>query len=184
MLKRRLLVEFDIFISRLEEVRDIGLIENGYSHIIYNVIYNHVLNSDYMLVDVSTYKRTYKGIAKNKELLGEGLCAVPDFVITNKVKSLENINRLGCIEVKFHNEDVDAHLAEGDNVRLERKDDKKGYLEIYNHHVIYTNGWKWNYYDGSKSDPCWEVDFSKEDQRNAATYYDLIMKLNQIEWYK
>lgn len=175
-------MEFETFIRRLEEVKDISLIENGYSHIIYNVLYDHVLNSEYMLVDVSTYKRWYDGKPKNIELLSEGLCAVPDFVITNKVTSLKNINRLGCIEVKFNSSDVNGE-------RLDDENDEKGYLSVYNHNVIYTNGWIWKYYAGDKNDkgenvPCWIFDFSQEEQKNAKTYYMLLMKLNEIKWDK
>jgi len=182
-------MDFKTFISRLEEVRDIGRIENGYSHIVYNVMYDHVLDSEkYMLVDVSTYRRTKNKKPINEEFLGKDLCAVPDFVITNKTTKLRKIQRLGCIEVKFHDKDVDVHLAtENNSIRLSRKDDKKGYLEVYNHHVIYTNGWKWNYYDGSLEDDgktykALTFDFTKKDQQTEERYKELIKKLCNINW--
>ena len=170
-------MEFETFISRLEEVRDVARIENGYSHIVYNIMYEHVLNSDYMLVDVSTYKRKSKGKPINVELLGKNLCAVPDFVITKKTKLWEEIekNRLGCIEVKFNKSDLDG-------ARLYNEGNKKGYLETYNNHVIYTNGWIWKYYDGSDETRWWTVDFAQEEQRNAVRYSELIEKLKEIKW--
>lgn len=33
-------MEFNAFLTRLQEVKNISLIENGYSHIIYELIYN------------------------------------------------------------------------------------------------------------------------------------------------
>lgn len=172
-------MDFKTFISRLEEVRDIGRIENGYSHIICEIMYYNGLNAEeYMLIDTSTYWRT----ETNVTLLGENVCAVPDFVITDKTNKRDEIERYGCIEVKFVDKDVD------DASRLGNTDDQNGYLESYNNHVIYTNGWKWNYYDGSRTDDgkaykaCWKFDFSQEEQRNAVTYYDLLKKLNEIDW--
>ena len=169
-------MDFKTFISRLEEVRDIGRIENGYSHIVYNVMYDHVLDSEkYMLVDVSTYWRTKNKHPINEEFLGKDLCAVPDFVITKKTKKLSEIgdNRLGCIEVKFHERDLDGK-------RLSNEENKIGYLEMYNNHVIYTNGWIWKYY-GEKP---WIVDFTKEEKRTQKTYDELISKLKTIKWNK
>lgn len=168
-------MDFKTFISRLEEVRDIGRIENGYSHVIYNVMYDHVLNSEYMLVDVSTYKRTQNKQPINQNFLGENPCAVPDFVITKKIKSLnEQVSRLGCIEVKFKDNDVNGARNSGEN----------GYLKIYNDNVIYTNGWIWKYYNGKKQEPYWEVDFRQEEKRSEETYNELISQLNEIEWEK
>ena len=173
-------MNFETFISRLEEVKEIARIENAYSHIVYDIICNHVIGSDYMLVDVSTYARQYDGIDKNIELLGKDLCAVPDFVVTNKAKSLKDIERLGCIEVKLD--------ASGLNTaRLDSEGGKRGYLDTYNKNVIYTNGWIWKYYMGTKNSdgenvPEWTIDFTQEKQRNAVTYYELLMKLSDIKW--
>ena len=187
-------MNFNTFISRLKQVENIDKIENGYSHIIYSLMYEDVLTSEYMLVDVSTMhryakvkdpstgKETRKAI--NIELLGKNLCAVPDFVITNrpdfftthKEELLKSINRLGCIEIKFDDDKVD------EKDRLVRDDGKKGYLETYNNHVIYTNGWKWNYYDGSKEEPIWRFDFTQKEERNAGRYAELLDELSKIEW--
>lgn len=180
-------MDFKTFISRLEEVRYVGRLENGYSHIIYEVMYEHVLNATYMLVDVSSMKRwctnktTGEKKAINTELLGENLCAVPDFVITNrpdfatlkKEDILKEIRPLGCIEVKF--KDVDVKAA-----RLTDIGERKGYLSTYKH-VIYTNGWKWSYFNGGEK-VLWQVDFNDKEQRNESMYADLLEKLSQIEW--
>lgn len=49
---------FDTFIKRLYEVKNISRIENGYSHIVYDIIYNSTLdNNEYMLIDTSSYKK-------------------------------------------------------------------------------------------------------------------------------
>lgn len=73
-------MKFDTFITRLQEVRDISKIENGYSHIICELFCNNLLNSqEYMIVDTSSYKKR-----ANRPLIVDNLCAVPDFVITNK----------------------------------------------------------------------------------------------------
>lgn len=168
-------MDFKTFISRLEEVRDIGRIENGYSHIICELMYNHVLDSDHMLVDVSTYKRTQNKQPINQDFLGENLCAVPDFVIIKKIESLnEQVRRLGCIEVKFEDNHVNGARNNGEN----------GYLKIYNNHVIYTNGWIWKYYNGKKPEPNWKVDFRPEEKRTQEVYDDLISRLKDIEWDK
>lgn len=166
-------MEINTFISRLEEVRDIGRIENGYSHIIYNVMYDDVLESEYMLVDVSTYKRTKNKQPINQDFLGENPCAVPDFVIIKKIKSLsEQVSRLGCIEVKYKDVDVNGARNSGEN----------GYLKIYNNHVIYTNGWIWNYYNGKDPKRNWEVDFRPDENRTQKKYDELISQIKGIKW--
>lgn len=175
-MKKENIVDINTFISRLEEVRDIGRIENGYSHIIYNVMHDDALDSNnYMLVDVSTYKRTKNKQPINQNFLGENPCAVPDFVIIKKIKSLdEQVSRLGCIEVKFEDNQVNGARNSG----------KNGYLKIYKNHVIYTNGWIWKYYNGKKSEPDWKVDFRPEEKRTQETYNKLIELLKNIEWNK
>lgn len=188
-------MDFKTFMSRLEEVRYVGKVENGYSHIIYELLYEDVLDTEkYMLVDVSSMDRwskvraTGEQRAINTELLGENLCAVPDFVITNrpnfdttkKKDLLKEIERLGCIEMKFYNRDVNAD-------RLSDKGKERGYLSTYNKHVIYTNGWKWSYYDGRKNDDGsykdWlNVDFNDKKQRNQEKYDELLAFLREIVW--
>ena len=108
-------MEFNAFLTRLQEVKNISLIENGYSHIIYELIYNKILdNQKYMLIDTSSYQKR----ESNRPLIGENLGAIPDFVITNRTQNREEIKRLGCIEVKFKDADVDEHLKTGKNNRL------------------------------------------------------------------
>lgn len=100
-------MEFNTFFTRLQEVENISRIENGYSHIIYDLIYNQILdNQKYMLIDTSSYKRQ----GNNKPLIVDNLCAIPDFVITNHASRLKDVKRLGCIEVKFYDREVEAHL--------------------------------------------------------------------------
>lgn len=52
----------------------------------------------------------------NRPLIGENLGAIPDFVITNRTQNREEIKRLGCIEVKFKDADVDEHLKTGKTI--------------------------------------------------------------------
>ena len=148
-------MEFNAFLTRLQEVKNISLIENGYSHIIYELIYNKILdNQKYMLIDTSSYQKR----ESNRPLIGENLGAIPDFVITNRTQNREEIKRLGCIEVKFKDADVDEHLKTGKNNR------------------------KWNYYNDKKlQKPTWSFDFLKE-KCNSDTYYDLLKNLARIDW--
>ncbi len=172
-------MEFNAFLTRLQEVKNISLIENGYSHIIYELISYKILdNQKYMLIDTSSYQKR----ESNRPLIGENLGAIPDFVITNRTQNREEIKRLGCIEVKFKDADVDEHLKTGKNNRLVNYYTRKGYLETYNYHVLYTNGWKWNYYNDKKlQKPTWSFDFLKE-KCNSDTYYDLLKNLARIDW--
>ena len=63
-------MEFNAFLTRLQEVKNISLIENGYSHIIYELIYNKILdNQKYMLIDTSSYQKR----ESNRPLIGENL---------------------------------------------------------------------------------------------------------------
>lgn len=51
-------MEFETFITRLQEVKNISRIENGYGHIICELFYNDILDNDkYMIIDTSTYKK-------------------------------------------------------------------------------------------------------------------------------
>lgn len=169
-------MEFETFITRLHEVQDISRIENGYSHIICELLYNDVLdNNKYMIVDTSSYKKRF-----NRPLIIDNLCAVPDFVITNKTSERSKIKRFGCIEVKFNDGGVEAHLLKRHRNRLINYYKQKGYLDTYNYHVLYTNGWKWNYYEDNI--PSWSFDFSKEENRKKEYFDELIMKLTEIEW--
>lgn len=171
-------MEFNTFFTRLQEAENISRIENGYSHIIYDLIYNQILdNQKYMLIDTSSYKRQ----GNNKPLIVDNLCAIPDFVITNHASRLKDVKRLGCIEVKFYDREVEAHLYKRRANRLINYYNTKGYLETYNHHVLYTNGWKWNYYENNE--PSWSLRFSKEKcNSNSGIYDDLIKNLTKINW--
>lgn len=169
---------FETFLVRLKEVRDISRIENGYSHIICELLYNDILdNGKYMLVDTSSYKKK-----NNRPLIIDNLCAVPDFVITNKASERGKIKRLGCVEVKFSYNDVEAHLLKRHHNRLINYYKQKGYLDTYNHNVLYTNGWKWNYYENNE--PSWSFDFSIKENRNEEYFKKLVTKLQEIDWEK
>ena len=79
-------MEFNAYLTRLQEVKNISLIENGYSHIIYELIYNKILdNQKYMLIDTSSYQKR----ESNRPLIGENLGAIPDFVISYRTQNRE-----------------------------------------------------------------------------------------------
>ena len=169
-------MEFETFITRLQEVKNISRIENGYGHIICELFYNDILDNDkYMIIDTSTYKKR-----ANRPLIIDNLCAVPDFVITNKTGELNKIKRLGCIEVKFWDKDIEAHKPKRHHNRLIDYYKQKGYLTTYNSHVLYTNGWKWNYYE--KNTPSWSFDFSILENCNSDYFNKLIKELVKINW--
>ena len=169
---------FDTFIRRLNEVRDISRIENGYSHIVYELLCNDVLdNEKYMLVDTSTYQKR-----SNRPLIVDFLRAVPDFVITNRTSERNHIKRLGCVEVKFFGRDVEAHLMSLQHNRLINYYKQEGYLSVYNNNVLYTNGWKWNYY--KSNEPLWSFDFTVDKNCNQEYFEELIAKLKEIAWEK
>ena len=166
------------FISILKEVKYISRIENGYSHIVCELLYNQVLNpKEYMIVDTSTYHKR-----NNRPLIIDHLCAVPDFVITNKTLDLSEVKRFGCIEIKYYDDDVKAHLLKRQSNRLITYYKQKGYLETYNSHVIYTNGWKWNYYTVNPKAPSKTFDFTVETNQNPDYFRNLIDFLSTIDW--
>lgn len=84
--------------------------------------------------------------------------------------------------MKFCEKDVDAHLLKRHHNRLINYYKQKGYLDTYNHNVIYTNGWKWNYYE--ENTPLWSFDFSIAENCNSKYFEELINKLSEIDWNK
>lgn len=169
---------FDTFIKRLYEVKNISRIENGYSHIVYDIIYNSTLDyNEYMLIDTSSYKK--RG---NRPLIIDHLCAIPDFVITNRTNTLKNIKRHGCIEVKNSTSEIyNANLYKRSNNRLIDYYRQKGYLSTYNNNVIYTNGWVWRYFKSNKEHE-WIHDFTNPNTCNETEYNKLLSDLRSINW--
>lgn len=169
---------FETFIRRLHEVKNISRIENGYSHIVYDIMYNSILdNNKYMLIDTSSYHK--RG---NNPLIIDHLCAIPDFVLTNRVDTLKNIKRLGCIEVKYFSEEIyNANLFKRSNNRLIDYYKQRGYLSTYNNNVIYTNGWVWRYFKSNK-DHEWIYDFTNPKNCNETEYNKLLSDLHSINW--
>ncbi|MBB2182143.1 hypothetical protein H0486_04545 [Lachnospiraceae bacterium MD1] len=84
--------------------------------------------------------------------------------------------------MKFSYNDVEAHLLKRHHNRLINYYKQKGYLDTYNHNVLYTNGWKWNYYENNE--PSWSFDFSIKENRNEEYFKKLVTKLQEIDWEK
>ena len=178
-------MDYKVFMKRLKEVEKIGRIEAGYSHIIWDLIYNDIWvdnetdymdnETDYMLVDTSTAKRC----KSNKNLFPVNICAVPDFVITNYTLDLNEITVYACIDVKYWDNDVDEH--EKKENRLLEKEEVKGYLNVYKY-AIFTNGWKWNCYTKEKNGWKleWVKDFTKKSNQNVSYFNTLKDELKKI----
>lgn len=164
-------MNFNSYIKKLKEVQDKSHLENGYSHIVYQIFEIALDDEKYSIVDTSSLKRT-----KDKATAPKDVIAVPDFVITKKGYSYDSIQKsddiLGCVEVKYE----DADVIKPD--RLDPASQSKGYLKVYNK-VIYTNGWIWILYDGTK-DPVKKIDF-RQNLSNA-TYGELLKLLCSIDW--
>lgn len=165
-------MNFDNFINKLEDAEKFSRIENAYSHIVSN-IFDIVLDNSFCLLDVSSWERV-KG---NQILLPMSINAVPDFLITKKNEFLDENNcRLGCIEVKFKDRDVE------DESRLfGTRENNLGYLSVYNY-VIYTNGWKWICYRNTreKNKRVWECNFRIHQDNKE--YGRLLYNLCTIDW--
>lgn len=165
-------MNFNLYIRKLKEIQDKCRLENGYSHIIYQVLENTIDDEKYSIIDTSSLKRT-----QDKATAPHDIIAVPDFVITNKDYTFDGIqnseNILGCIEVKYSDSDT-INLC-----RLHSEKQNKGYLEYYRK-VIYTNGWIWRYYNSSGK--TWTINF--RDSLSNASYGELIKLLCSIDWDK
>lgn len=163
-------MNFNTYIRKLKEVQDKSHLENGYSHIVYQIFEIALDDEEYSIVDTSSLKRTI-----NKATAPRDVIAVPDFVITKKGYFFDDIQKsddiLGCVEVKYKDFDV----INPD--RLCSNPQNKGYLEVYSK-VIYTNGWIWRLYDG-RQEPV-EINFRKNPSN--ATYGELLKLLCSINW--
>ena len=71
-------MNYNSYMGKLEDVEEKSRIENGYSHIVYNV-FDFVLGDRYRLVDTSTIER-----GNDKRQFPRNLIAVPDFFVTSK----------------------------------------------------------------------------------------------------
>jgi hypothetical protein len=164
-------MNYNTYINKLNEVIQKSHLENGYSHIIYQIFDIILDDSKFSIVDTSCLKRT-----QDKSLAPKNVIAVPDFVITRKEFCFTNIQKnekdiLGCIEVKYIDNDVK------NPTRLLDKDEKIGYIGIYNK-VIYTNGWIWRYY--TSENEYREINFIENPSNK--TYGELLSLLCSIEW--
>ena len=163
-------MNFNTYIKKLKEVQDKSHLENGYSHIVYQMFEISLDDEKYSIVDTSSLKRTI-----NKATAPWDVIAVPDFVITKKDYFFDDIQKsddiLGCIEVKYK----DADVANTD--RLCSSTQSKGYLEVYNK-AIYTNGWIWRFYDGTQD--FIEINFRRNLENK--TYGELLKLLCSINW--
>ena len=163
-------MNFNTYIKKLKEVEDKSRLENGYSHIVYQIFEIVLDDEKHSIVDTSNLKRTI-----NKATAPHDVIAVPDFVITKKGYFFDDIQKsddiLGCVEVKY--KDVDVANTD----RLCSIPQSKGYLDVYNK-VIYTNGWIWRIYIGAQDFV--EINFRK-NLTNAA-YGELLKLLCSINW--
>lgn len=173
-------MNFETFMIRLQEAKDFSRIENAYSHIIYDIFNLTLDTSKYILIDTSTYKRTDTNVLVPKDAI-----AVPDFVIGNRAKNIDDVERIGCIEVKYFDADINkADELSDDKDRLNdhyREDmQRKGYLNLYQN-VVYTNGWIWRFITRSSSE-IKKFDFTdKNNQTNS--YYGIFLEyLFSFNW--
>lgn len=83
-------MNFNLYIRKLKEIQDKCRLENGYSHIIYQVLENTIDDEKYSIIDTSSLKRT-----QDKATAPHDIIAVPDFVITNKDYTFDGIQNSG-----------------------------------------------------------------------------------------
>ena len=163
-------MNYNLYIRKLQDVKDKCHLENGYSHIVYQIFEMTLDDEKYSIVDTSSLKRT-----QDKATAPRDVIAVPDFVITRNGYVFDGNQHLadilGCIEVKYKDADVTSPN------RLESTAEKKGYLKVY-HKVIYTNGWIWRFYDASQQYK--EIDF--RNNVSNGKYGELLNMLCSIEW--
>lgn len=177
-------MNFETFMKRLKEAKDFSCIENAYSHIVYDIFNLTLDTSHFILIDTTTYKRNGKN--KNSIVPNDAI-AVPDFVIGSRADKIDEVKRLGCIEVKYFDSDIEKadQLSDSED-RLNNHNradgEKRGYLSLY-HNIIYTNGWKWRIFVGAKSNPI-EFDFTKEENQTNGYYGSFLAALFQFDWSK
>ena len=163
-------MNYNLYIKKLEEVQEKSHLENGYSHIVYQLFEIALDDEKYSIIDTSSLKRT-----QNKATAPHDVIAVPDFVITNKGYYFDGIQNtddiLGCIEIKYRDADVTNPN------RLSSTSQNKGYLEAYSK-IIYTNGWIWRFYDGSQD----FVEINFRENSSNTTYGELLKLLCSINW--
>lgn len=169
------MMNYNSYMGKLEDVEEKSRIENGYSHIVYNV-FDFALEDRYRLVDTATIVR-----GNDKRQFPLNLIAVPDFFVTSKEYTYKKGNGNGvyaCVEVKFNDKDV----MNPDRLANSKKsgEESVGYIQIYNK-VIYTNGWIWRYYiNEDKNSPEWEINFRKHPTNKE--YGKLLERLCSIDW--
>lgn len=167
-------MDFKTYVKKLKDVETKCPIENGYSHVIYQLFDDiEGMNEKYALVDTTNLKRT---VAKKTNLFPENIVAIPDFVITDDKFEYgkENDKKeyiYGCIEVKYFDNEVKL------TNRLNSENGVIGYLQYYKH-VIYTNGWIWMYYD--EKEKLMIIDFRDTSSDDDKKFHKLIKKLNEI----
>lgn len=163
-------MNYNSYIKKLEVVQEKSHLENGYSHIVYQLFETVLDDEKYSIIDTSSLKRT-----KNKATVPYDVIAAPDFVITSKSYFFDGIQKsddiLGCVEIKY--KDVDVTNPD----RLCSTSQNRGYLAIYSK-IIYTNGWIWRYYNGAEDFV--EINFRKNSSN--ATYGELLKLLCSINW--
>lgn len=175
-------MNFETFLIRLQEAKDFSRIENAYSHIIYDIFNLTLDTSKYILIDTSTYKRTDEN---TDALVPKDAIAVPDFVIGNRAKNIDDVERKGCIEAKYFDKDIikadelpDAkdrlnnHYREG----MERR----GYKNLYQN-VVYINGWIWRFFTRSSSE-IKKFDFTDENNQTNSYYGIFLEYLFSFNW--
>lgn len=174
-------MNFETFLMRLKEAKNFSRIENAYSHIIYDIFNLTLDTSKYILIDTSTYKRTDEN---TDALVPKDAIAVPDFVIGNRAKNIDDVKRKGCIEVKYFDRDINkADELSDDKDRLKKHYregmERRGYEDLYQN-VVYTNGWIWRFIRSSSEIK--EFDFTdKNNQTNS--YYGVFLKyLFSFNW--
>ena len=175
-------MNFETFLIRLKEARDFSRNENAYSHIIYD-IFNLILDtSKYILIDTSTYKRTDEN---TDALVPKDAIAVPDFVIGNRAENIDDVERKGCVEVKYHNFDIiKADKLSDDKDRLNdhyrEGMQRRGYKNLYQN-VVYTNGWRWRFITRSSSE-IKEFDFTDKNNQTDSYYEIFLEYLFSFNW--
>lgn len=175
-------MNFETFLIRLKEARDFSRIENAYSHIIYDIFNLTLDTSKYILIDTSTYKRTDEN---TDALVPKDAIAVPDFVIGNRTKNIDDVERKGCVEVKYHDYDIinaDKLLDDKDRLNDHYREgmQRRGYMNLYQN-VVYTNGWRWRFITRSSSKNK-EFDFTDKNNQTDSYYKDFLKYLSSFNW--
>lgn len=168
-------MDFYRFLKLLRLAEKQSSIENAYSHLIWDILWDVFDEGRCSVVDVCSWR---KGV--DERLVPKDIIATPDFVVSNLDYCFDDRQNegekpniaYGCIEVKFDDKEVLKPA------RLEDTEDTKGYLNAYKK-VIYTNGWIWEFYNGSP-DVKWSINF--RENPILEEYYKLKTYLKEIDW--